>query len=61
MDKPGVLPTRRAADTELRRHLKPARELCEYPIERVRQATLRAMKLTPEWVLQTVLKEINKV
>jgi len=54
------LPTKRAAETEMKRHLRSARELAEYSDNQLKRATLKAMKLTKEWTLETCLKVINK-
>jgi hypothetical protein len=58
MDK--KLPTLKAAETEMKRHVRAASELADYSDQRIKIAWIRAMKITKEFTLTTVLKEINK-
>lgn len=53
-------PSKKAAEQELRRNLKPAGELAEYSPEQRKAATIKAMKMTNQWTLLTVCKYLNK-
>jgi len=53
-------PTKKTADAELRRNLKTATLLKDYPPERRKKALVEANKMTRQWTLETILKYLNK-
>ena len=53
-------PTKKTAEAELRRNMKVATLLKDYPPERRKKALVEANKMTNQWTLETILKYLNK-